>query len=165
MRRECASNFEVTLRLWIEITCNSEITTREHDVYPQTARVFPLGTISWRSSLNPHARNQRSVQSRCCHVRFSERYNNICSLFRKKYWVHFCSVETKSWIFPTVAKHKIDGTLMLLRQKIARSIAGNINCYLFKMNWNSPSFWSIYRHAKLTYYLIKAKHSPSDMLF
>jgi len=34
-----------------------------------------VGTISWQSSLNSHSRerrNQRSVRSRCCYVRFSE---------------------------------------------------------------------------------------------
>lgn len=146
-----------TMRLWIEITCNPEITTWEHDVYPQTARVFPVGTISWRSSLNPHARNQRSVQSRCCYVRFSnDTRNSICSLFRKKYCEIFARLKRTSWIFPMVATHKVDiGHLMLLRQEIARSITADNTNLSFVWNWwieACPAFGpSIRRHAKLLY--------------
>lgn len=84
-----------TARLWIEITCKPKITTWEQDVYPQTARVFPLGTISWQSSLNPHARNQRSVQPRCCYVRFFERFTkqHMVSVSQEILW-NFCSIET-----------------------------------------------------------------------
>ncbi|XP_018349536.1 PREDICTED: uncharacterized protein LOC108752867 [Trachymyrmex septentrionalis] len=89
-----------------EITGNSEITTREHGVYPQTARMFPGRNDLMAKFLNP-TREESTIRS--IEVLLCPFLRNICSPLRNKYCEIFLRLKRTPGIFST-AKCKIDET-------------------------------------------------------
>lgn len=71
-----------------------------------TAFILSVGTTSRQSSLNPRARNQRSVQSRCSYVRFFGR--NGMPFISQKREIFAQSNRAPGAYFAAMAKRKID---------------------------------------------------------